>query len=146
MHFVRDPQRQSILVTAWFQAVENSDGGAAAQPPPPWSLIDYVFVSHFCIRMLQNKAHIARESIKTLRASRTLGPWTPAVRAVRVHELQHVTLDKIFQQSKQKLLPEYRPKIAPKSPIFCPNSIPWLGGGGGGHSASLPMSHTPGCF
>ena len=51
-------------------AVADLEGCSRHAPPPP--MIDYDFVIPFCIRMLKNKAQIARESIKNPRASRAL--------------------------------------------------------------------------
>ena len=56
-------------------------GGVIGPPPKIWSTIDYVF-SPFCIRMLTNKAQIAREkeSIKPRELRGPLSrPWTPVV-------------------------------------------------------------------
>ena len=59
-------------------------GGAIGTPSPNFDRL--CFYIPFCIRMLKNKAQIARESIlfkKNLRASRALiGPWTPSTRAL----------------------------------------------------------------
>ena len=39
-------------------------------PPPPWFWSDMIFCIPVCIRILKNKAQIARESIKNPKASR----------------------------------------------------------------------------
>ena len=56
-------------------AAADLEGGATGAPPPQKKkLIDYVFFPPYCIRMLKNKAQIARESIKNqeLLSSRAL--------------------------------------------------------------------------
>ena len=67
--------RQRFVVPAQLQFQSNwgisggSRGGETGAPPPQMN--DYVF-SPMCIRLHKNKAQIARESMKTPEASRTL--------------------------------------------------------------------------
>ena len=87
-------------------------GGQQAPPPPPPKIGSTMFLSNFFIRMLKNKAQIARETIKTtLELPGPLsGPWTPAeselgfalVMCMRAHNILHPPPKK--KKKKMKIL------------------------------------------
>ena len=58
-------------------------GGATGARPLKFGRLIFFSLDPFCIRMLKNRAKIARESIKTPRASRAPGPLPKEIRVSR---------------------------------------------------------------